>query len=57
MLHILQDIALSKENLNLLRKFLTGYAFYYKTFYYNLFQVPLDYIYVGLWYNALCTKW
>ena len=52
MLHILQDIALSKENLNLLRKFLTGYAFYY-----NLFQVPLDYIYVGLWYNALCTKW
>lgn len=45
-LHTLQDIALS-NNLNLYRNFLIGYAFYFKT-YYDLFQVPLDDIYVDL---------
>lgn len=40
------NIALS-NNLNLYRNFLIGYAFYFKT-YYDLFQVPLDDIYVDL---------
>lgn len=40
------NIALS-NNLNRYRNFLIGYAFYFKT-YYDLFQVPLDDIYVDL---------